>query len=48
MKEKKIKCSKCFVTLEKLKKDNICDYLVKIVNEDGDEDYICPVCYGGW
>ena len=44
----KISCSKCFVKLEKLKKGNITDYLIKIVNEDGNEKYICTTCLSGW
>lgn len=44
----KIKCCKCFVTLERLKKDEISDYLIKIIREDGKEDYICPICFSGW
>lgn len=46
--EKKIRCCKCFVTLERLKEEKICDYLIKIIKEDGSEDYICRVCQEGW
>ena len=45
--KKIIKCHKCFITLERLKKDGISEYLIKIV-KDGKEDYICPVCLSGW
>ncbi|VVB83547.1 Uncharacterised protein [uncultured archaeon] len=45
---KKIRCCKCLVTLERLKEEKICDYLTKIIKEDGTEDYICPVCHEGW
>jgi len=45
---KKIRCCKCFVTLERLKEEKICDYLIKILKEDGSEDYICRVCHEGW
>jgi hypothetical protein len=44
----KIRCCKCFVTLERLKQEKICDYLIKIIKEDGTEDYICRVCQEGW
>ena len=46
--KEKIRCCKCFVTLERLKQEKICDYLIKIVKEDGTEDYICRVCHEGW
>jgi hypothetical protein len=42
-----ISCAKCFITLEKLKKDGIGDYMLKAVNEDG-EFYICKSCLDGW
>jgi len=45
---KRIRCYKCFVTLERLKRDGINDYLIKIIKEDGKEDYICQVCFNGW
>lgn len=45
---KKIRCYKCLVTLERLKEEKICDHLVKIIKEDGTEDYICRVCQEGW
>ena len=43
-----IKCYRCFITLERLKKDKICDFLIKIIKSDGEEDHICPVCLEGW
>jgi len=45
---KRIKCCKCFITLERLKNDGIGEYLIKIVKENGKEDYICIVCLNGW
>ena len=44
----KKRCCKCYITLDRLKKDGITDYLVKIIKEDGTEEYICPQCIGGW
>jgi hypothetical protein len=44
----KLRCCKCFITLEHLKKTGIDDYLIRIVLEDGKEDYICSVCQKGW
>lgn len=46
--EKKIRCGKCFVTLAKLKETGISDYLVRIVKENGQEDFICTTCLAGW
>lgn len=43
-----IRCSKCFITLERLKKDGICENLLKIVDEGGREKNICRVCHEGW
>ncbi|MFH1326508.1 MAG: hypothetical protein ABIH59_00075 [archaeon] len=48
MAKNKIKCFKCFITLEYLKKENIAEYLVKVIKEDGKEDYICPNCLEGF
>ena len=48
MGNKVIRCSKCFVTLDRLRDDKICDYLIKIIKEDGKEDLICPTCFNGW
>jgi hypothetical protein len=47
-KNKTLRCCKCLVTLERLKKDKICDYLIKIIDENGKEDFICRVCHEGW
>ena len=38
-KKQKLRCLKCFVTLERLKKDALCDYLIKLIDEKGDEKY---------
>ena len=46
--DKKLRCGKCFVTLQHLKEEGICDYLVRIVKEDGQEDSVCPTCFNGW
>lgn len=46
--KKKIRCYKCLVTLDRLKKEKICDYLIKVIKENGEEDYICRVCHEGW
>lgn len=42
------RCSQCFITFDRLIKDKICSYLIKIINENGDEKYICKVCFQGW
>jgi uncharacterized protein with PIN domain len=46
--EKKLRCSKCFVTLERLRQDGISKYLIKAVDEKGEECYLCPNCLNGW
>jgi len=38
------RCSKCFITLKRLKEDDIASYLLKIYNGEK-EDYICPSCF---
>lgn len=48
MVKNKLRCCKCFVTLERLKKDGITDYLIKIAKEDGKEDYLCSNCFDRW
>jgi len=48
MVKKQIKCCKCFITLKRLKEENIAEYLIKIIREDGKEDYICPNCLEGF
>lgn len=48
MKKKIIRCCKCLVTLERLKKDRICSYLIRIIKDNGAEDYICSTCFNGW
>ena len=40
--EKKLRCGKCFVTLQRLNEDGLYDYLIKVVKAGGQEDYICP------
>jgi hypothetical protein len=45
---KKLRCYKCLMTLERLKEEKICDHLIKVVKENGEEDYICRVCEEGW
>lgn len=47
-KDQELRCCKCLVTLERLKKDGICDFLIKIVEEKGSEKYICQLCLEGW
>jgi len=47
-KNQKLFCSKCFVTLDRLKSDGISEYLIKIVDENGKEKYICRLCFEGW
>ena len=47
-KDQELRCSKCFVTLERLKTDKISDYLIKIIDEKGNEKYLCRVCFEGW
>ncbi|MDO8480280.1 MAG: hypothetical protein Q7S65_00525 [Nanoarchaeota archaeon] len=44
----KLRCVKCFVTLERLKQDQIADFLIRIVKADGTEAYLCPTCLSGW
>ncbi len=44
----KIKCSKCFVTLKRLKEDGVCEYLVKIIDSDGKNEALCTTCLNGW
>lgn len=43
-----LRCSKCFITLDRLKQDNITDFLIKIVKEDRSESYLCTTCLSGW
>jgi uncharacterized protein with PIN domain len=45
---KKMRCSRCLITLEKLKKDGVGDFLVKVVDENKKEKYLCRVCFEGW
>lgn len=47
-KDQELRCCKCFVTLERLKKDKICDCLIKIIDEKRHEKYICQLCLEGW
>lgn len=49
MAKKKIqlRCYRCFITLKRLIDDEITDHLVKIVDIDGNEKYICIVCLMG-
>ena len=48
MEKEIIKCCKCFITLKRLKEDKITELLLKVVNEDGEEKYLCPICFEGW
>lgn len=43
-----LRCSKCFITLSRLKADKITDFLVKIAKEDKSESYLCTTCLNGW
>ena len=45
--DKRLRCFRCLVTLERLKRDNCGDYLVKVARDDGTEDHICRVCLAG-
>ena len=47
-KNQKLRCFKCFITLERLMQDGLADYLIKLVDEKGDEKCICPNCLAGW
>ena len=46
--EKGLRCGKCFVPLKRLSEDGICDYLIRVVKDNGQEDSICPTCFNGW
>lgn len=43
-----LRCSKCFITLERLKKEGLSTVLIKVVDENNNEKYICRVCFEGW
>ncbi len=43
-----LRCSKCFITLDRLKSDNITSFLVKIITTDKNESYLCTTCLNGW
>lgn len=41
-----IRCCKCLVTLERLKRDGICSRLLVVARADGGQEYLCNICFG--
>ncbi|MFC2143100.1 hypothetical protein ACFLQN_01750 [Candidatus Aenigmatarchaeota archaeon] len=42
-----IRCLKCKIGLETLKKKGMGDYMIKIADENG-EYFVCKSCFQGW
>lgn len=43
-----LRCDKCFITLEKLKKDKLSPFLIKITDGTGGKKQICRLCFEDW